>query len=280
MSDAGRAAGRTLTIRWLGQAGFVLSAGGPRVMVDPWLSAHPLRARRAPELASVPDGVRWLLATHEHPDHLDLGALPRLVDRFPDLRIVVPEPLRERVEAAAPRALVHGVQPGDRLDLGAAEVSVVHAWHGVVVADGYTDGHGLRVDGQTPFVGYVLDFGEVTVYHAGDTVLGPGLVDELRSLGVGVALLPVNGRDQAREDAGILGNLDPAEAVTLATAIGARVLVPMHHDMVRGNRGRASRVVDAAARAGAPLAVLLPAPAIDVEIGPAMMRPPKRSEDR
>ena len=155
MTDSARAAGGTLIVRWLGQAGFVLSAGGPRVMVDPWLSAHPLRARRPPDLGDVPDGVRWLLATHEHGDHLDLEALPRLVDRFAGLGIVVPEPLRERVEAAAPRARVLGVQPGDELDLGVAHLSVVHAWHGVVAADGYTDGHGLRVDGQTPFVGYV-----------------------------------------------------------------------------------------------------------------------------
>jgi L-ascorbate metabolism protein UlaG (beta-lactamase superfamily) len=280
MNDQARAQAGTLTIRWLGQAGFVLSAGGARVAVDLWLSAHPLRARPAPDVGDIPDGTRWLLATHEHADHLDLGALPRLLDRFPDLGIVVPEPLRPRVMAAVPGARVHGVQPGERLDLGVAQLSVVHAWHGVVAADGYSDGHALRADGLTPFVGYVLAFGSVTAYHAGDTILGTGLIDELRPHGVHVALLPVNGRDDARERAGILGNLDAVEAVTLATAIGARVLVPMHHDMVRGNRARAARVVDAASRTAAPLALLLPARATDVEVGPATSPSPQRSEAR
>ena len=257
----------SVTIRWLGQSGVVLSGGGVRVAVDLWLSGHPLRARPAPTLADVPDGIRWLLATHGHGDHLDLEALPQLADRFADLEIVVPEPLRERVMSTAPGLSVHGVQPGDTLDLGGVLLSVVHAWHGVVVADRYSDGHGLRNDGATPFVGYVLAFPGMTVYHAGDTVPGDGLVDELRPHRVAVALLPVNGRDETREARGILGNLDAGEAVTLAVAMGARWLIPMHFDMVRGNRARVGLVADAARRAEARLAVLVPAPFLDVEIG-------------
>jgi L-ascorbate 6-phosphate lactonase len=267
MSPAARQEGLPLTIRWLGQAGFVLSGGGQRLLVDAWLSEHPLRVRSAPSITDVPDGVGWLLATHEHGDHLDLPALPALFDRFPDLAVVVPEPLRARVMAADSRARVHGVQPGDRVDMGGVVVHVVHAWHGIEVGDGYSPGHALRPDGQTPFVGYVVVFPGITVYHSGDTIAGAGLVEELRPLGVDVALLPANGRDGRRERAGIVGNLDGREAAELASAIGARVLVPMHYDMVRGNRARIGPVVEAAHNVHPSLAVLVPAVFSDLAIG-------------
>jgi L-ascorbate 6-phosphate lactonase len=263
---APRAVDLPLTLRWLGQAGFVLSGGGSRMLVDPWLTAHPLRARRPVAIADLPDDIRWLLATHEHGDHLDLDALPALLDRFPDLDVVVPSPLCDRVIDADRRARVHGVQPGDRIGLGDVTATVVHAWHGVEAADGYSNGHGLRGDGCTPFVGFVLEFPGLTAYHAGDTIADEGLVEELRPLGIDVALLPVNGRDAAREAAGIVGNLDAREAAALASAIGARILVPMHHDMVRGNRARIGRAVEAAVVAPTPLTVVVPARGVDIGV--------------
>lgn len=256
-----------LAIRWLGQAGFLLSGGGQRLLVDPWFSAHPLRVRAAPSIADLPDGVGWLLATHEHADHLDLPALPALLDRFPDLAVVVPEPLRARVTAADSRARMHGVQPGDQVDLGGVVVHVVHAWHGIEVRDGYSSGRALRPDGQTPFVGYVAAFPGVTVYHSGDTIAGAGMVEELGPFRVDVALLPANGRDGRRERAGILGNLDGREAAELAATIGARVLVPMHYDMVRGNRARIGPLVQAARNVHPALTIVVPAISGDLAIG-------------
>ena len=245
----------------------MISGGDASIVVDPWLSDHPLRAHRPPTLVDFPPDIGWLLITHEHPDHFDLAALPALLARYPAVEIVVPAPLAERAAAACPGASVHAVQPGDRLPIGDAILHVVHAWHGVVVSDGYSNGHGLTPDGLTPFVGYVMEFGGSTVYHAGDTLAHPDLVTELLPLRVDVALLPVNGRDARREAAGILGNMDAQQAVAFAAGLGARLLVPMHFDMVRGNRAPAGRLVQAAQGAPAPLAILVLARGMDVCIG-------------
>ncbi len=244
-------------IRWLGQSGFVLEGGGLRMLVDPWLSDHELRTSAPDPLDSLPPGITWLLASHEHADHLDLPALPGLLGRYPEMVVVVPNPLARRVRDAVPRATVMGVQPGNTIAAGSTTVHGVTAWHGVTMQDGYTDGRGLTSDGQSPFVGYVIDFPEATVYHGGDTVLGAGMVEELLGLRIDIAMLPINGRDAQREDDGILGNLDAGEAVELAERLAARILVPMHFDMVRGNTASPGSAVDRAQ--GRALSVVVPA---------------------
>jgi L-ascorbate 6-phosphate lactonase len=244
-------------MRWLGQSGFILEGGGLRLLVDPWLSPHELRTGAPDRLESLPPGITWLLASHEHADHLDLPALPGLLERYPETTVVVPTPLVERVRDTVPGAAVKGIQPGEAVAAGSTTIHGVTAWHGVTVADGYTDGRALRSDSQTPFVGYVIDFPEATVYHGGDTILGAGMVEELLALHVDFALLPINGRDAEREAAGILGNLDAAEAVELAERSGARILVPMHFDMVRGNTASAGSAVDLAK--DRPISVIVPA---------------------
>ena len=58
------------------------------------------------------------------------------------------------------------------------------------------------------------------------TIVTDALLEAIEPLGVEVALLPINGRDEEREARGIVGNMDAVEAVELALAIGASVLAP------------------------------------------------------
>ncbi len=227
---------RAVKIRWLGQAGFLLSWHSNNLLIDPWFAPHPDRLAPPPSLEDLPTDITAVLATHEHGDHLDLATLPTLVSRYPHMRVVVPEPLVDLVRGCVgSRGDVAGIRPGQSFEVGKdCHLLATPAWHGVTVSDGYTDG-GWYETGLSRFVGYVVALPGVTVYHAGDTVLAPELITFLRPLAIDVALLPINGRDARREGRGILGNLDSSEAIELAEEVGARILVPMHHDMVRGN---------------------------------------------
>lgn len=242
-------------VRWLGQAGMVVGAGQGSVAIDPWFTDHELRVQARPRLDDLPGDLRWLLATHGHLDHLDLPALPGLLQRFPGLTVVVPTPLLADVRAAAPTLDVRGVQPGDQLGDDQVRIDVVPAWHGLTVDDGYSRG---PVGELTPHVGYVIRLGSVTLYHAGDTISSAELIETVRSHRVDVAMLPTNGRDSRREAAGILGNLDATEAAEFAAAIGARIAIPMHYDMVRGNTAPAGDLATAVARLGLPITVVVP----------------------
>jgi L-ascorbate metabolism protein UlaG (beta-lactamase superfamily) len=85
--------------------------------------------------------------------------------------------------------------------------------------------------GQQRFLGYVIQFGGLRIYHSGDCVPYPGLAAELRRHAVHVAILPVNGRDAVRSAAGIPGNFTFDEAVELCRQAGIDSLLPCHFGM-------------------------------------------------
>ena len=227
-------------LTWLGQAGFLLETARQRVLIDPWLSPHEARLFEPPPFELVAEEIDWVLVTHEHIDHLDLPFLRRLALHSPRACLVLPA---ASVPAAEGVMEVCAVVPGERIDLGGLAAHVMPAWHALDVADGYSDGAGA-------FVGYVIHGAGPTIYHAGDTIADPGLAAAVRGEAVDVALLPVNGRDGARDARNIAGNLDAREAVELARAVGAHTLVPHHWDALAGNTERAGAAADEAALVG------------------------------
>ena len=245
------------TLTWHGQAGFEIAGNGRRIVLDPFLSAHP--RRRVAASATVPDlaGSDVVLCTHEHADHLDLPTLLALAALSPTTCFVVPAPLVSLVHShGIARERVLPAVDGERFDFRAIPVDVVPAEHGRTVDDAY--GFGRDSEGPARFVGYVVEMCGLRIYHSGDTTWWDGLDQLLRSLRIDVALLPINGRDRAREQEGIVGNLDATEAARLAVRSGAKLVVPMHWDAIEGNGGDPAELVAALAREQSTLSVLIP----------------------
>jgi L-ascorbate metabolism protein UlaG (beta-lactamase superfamily) len=245
---------------WLGQAGFRIEADGVVVVVDPWLSPHDDRLIPPAPVELAADDVDVLLVTHEHFDHLDLQFLPTFLERSPDARVVVPEPVAALVDGLVPETRLVLVQPHDVLEIAGVELHVTPAYHGLLPEDAYGDGS--AIGGAPRFVGYVLGSSR-RIYHAGDTIVTDDLRDALVELEVAVALLPINGRDAEREARGIVGNMNAAEAVELAVWVDASVLVPYHWDGFAGNTVPPGSAVDAA---DGRLHVLVPARFRPVEL--------------
>jgi L-ascorbate 6-phosphate lactonase len=242
---------------WLGQSSFLLRGIGATVLVDPFLSPHPDRLVPPPFAAADARGVDLVLITHDHLDHLDDEAIPGIAAASPAARFVVPEPVVGRLtDLGVAPARVVPAQPGRAVELDGIRIDPVPACHGVEPADAYTFGLELT-GGLYAYLGYVLDLGGVRLYHAGDTILYPGIEETLRALAPELALLPINGRSAEREALGIVGNFDEDEAVALAAAIGTSVLVPIHYDMFAANPGDPARAVDHARRRHPELTMLV-----------------------
>jgi len=230
-------------VLWFGQSGFALRFANATVLIDLFLSSHPDRLTPPIMNAGEMTGVDVIACTHEHLDHLDLAALPAMAAASPDAVVLVPSPIVEMVVAAGvPSRRVVGLQPGLPFETHGLMIDGVPARHAVHAADAYDFGQKVS-GGAVRFLGYVIDTGSLAVYHAGDTIAYQELAGHLRSHQVGIAFLPINGRDSRRESFDIVGNLSPKEAAQLVRSAEIPVVVPMHYDMFAANLGSPGQLV-------------------------------------
>ena len=75
-----------------------------------------------------------------------------------------------------------------------------------------------------------------------------------------VLLLPVNGRDAARESVGIIGNMNENEAAELFRECKADIFIPMHHDLYPDNGVSNEKIEAAAEKIGVRSALRILAP--------------------
>ena len=218
---------------WLGQAGFLISQQGLRIVIDAYLSdslAEKYRGKPFPHKRMMPPPVApgdlteidWLLCTHGHTDHMDPGTIPALLVANPNARVLAPRAEARRVvERGVPPERLTLIDVGETVDLGGVRCTATPAAHEEMT----------RTDVGYAFLGYVLSGGGLTIWHSGDTIPWPGQAEWLAPFRVDLALLPVNGRDARRAGNGVPGNLTLTEAVELADAIGARTMIAHHFGM-------------------------------------------------
>jgi L-ascorbate 6-phosphate lactonase len=228
---------RTVRLTWYGQAGFRIDGGESRVLVDPYMSRRDNRRYSPVATADEFTDITLALCTHEHIDHLDMGFLLDFAKVNDQARIVVPAPV---VDIAAGGGLSRdrliGAVPGHVLRDRDVTVEPLHALHGLgddkPVVYEFLDGR---------FLGYLLEIGGIRIFHAGDGLVYPELAQRLRELAPDVMMVPINGRDHMRESAGLVGNMNEAEAAWLCAEVGPEYVIPMHYEMFIGNQGDVGR---------------------------------------
>jgi L-ascorbate metabolism protein UlaG (beta-lactamase superfamily) len=223
-------------------------AGRATALLDAFLAPHEARLYEPPFPPAAATGLDVVLCTHEHIDHFDGESAPGIAAASPGAVFVVPTPIVDMVtEAGIPGERVIGLQPGDVFEVAGLTIRAIRAKHGVTMEDAFGFGEELS-GGLVRFLGYVIEGEGLRLYHAGDTIHYEGMEEELRRLDIDVAMLPINGRDPERERRGIVGNLTEREAAWLAKEMEAGMLIPMHHDMIRGNLGYPELLVQSVQR--------------------------------
>lgn len=222
-----------LAATWIGHASFLVQSPGATLLLDPvWSERIGLLGRIGPRRHAAP-GVSWetlppvdaVLLSHDHYDHCDLPTLRRLARAHPRARLFAPLGFAELARRAgfdASRVALHDWWQSAELPApgGPLVVTATPARH-----------WGNRLSGarnQRLWCGWHVAAPDASLHFAGDTALDEGMFAAIRRrLGApDLALLPIGAyapRWFMREQ-----HCDPAEAVRLHLALGARRGVGMH----------------------------------------------------
>ncbi|MEZ4896738.1 MAG: MBL fold metallo-hydrolase [Saprospiraceae bacterium] len=226
-----------LQLWWLGQSGYLIHHQNHHMLIDPYLSdslthkyAHTDKPHiRMSERVVAPeklDFIDLVTSSHNHTDHLDADTLKPIIAANPSLHMLVPEANRLFVadRLSVNRSWPIGISDGQ-------QYSLPWGWvvHGIPAAHNDLE---RDENGNCRYLGYVFNIGPWTIYHSGDTLWHPEIIDALQSFQIDIALLPINGNLPERR---VAGNLNAREAVGLAKSIGAKLLVPGHYHMFTFN---------------------------------------------
>ncbi|MBU4300012.1 MAG: MBL fold metallo-hydrolase [Nanoarchaeota archaeon] len=191
---------KNITLDWFGHSSFKINAG-KIIYIDPYI---------LPEYTQQAD---LILVTHEHYDHFALPNIKRLMK--PETIIILPEACANSLnymDLLKAKVKTHLVHQESKLVFGNIEIEAVPAYN--IEKPYHPQGKG---------VGYVLGFGRIKIYHAGDTDLIPEM-SNLEKLQIEAALLPMGGQFTMNEE-------DAAEAVRV---IRPKIAVPMHYGKITG----------------------------------------------
>lgn len=177
-------------IHWLGHDGFRIDAE-KIIYIDP----YQINPGKKADL---------ILITHAHSDHCspaDISKIQKL-----DTIIVTEKDSAENLEGH-----IRIVTPGDELTIGAVKIEAVPAYN--TNKDFHPKANG--------WLGFIVEFNGVRLYHAGDT----DHIPEMNDFKVDIALLPVSGTYV----------MTAGEAVDAAISIGPKLAIPMHIGAIVGS---------------------------------------------
>lgn len=186
-------------ITYLGHSSFLFESEDANILFDPSANEMIENTPRDLKFAYDPDkakNIDLILITHEHPGHCDPATVKRIVERT-NASVVAPLKVLDMLDIS-PRLKVE-IRVGDTFRMRGASVKVVKAVHP-----------------QSDYpVGYLVSAGGMSVYHAGDTYIYPGIESNTAT----VALLPAGGTY----------TMDDADAAQVAKMLKAKYAIPMHY---------------------------------------------------
>jgi len=196
---------KELKIIWTGHSGFKIT-DDIIIWIDPYQVSKPTRAD-------------IVLVTHNHFDHFSKADLKKILSD--DSTLVASHEVSPEA-GDLPGEKIY-VKPGDVVEVKGVKIWAVPAYNvnkfrspGVV----FHPKEDLKV-------GYVIEYKDVKIYHAGDT----DKIPEMRGIECDIALLPVSGTYVMTAE----------EAIEAAKIINPKIAIPMHYGAFVGSRSDAEK---------------------------------------
>ena len=218
-------AGDSDGIMWLGHASFYIRLKGKGILIDPIFDTPPILKRYVPVSSPLEKlrHVDFVLLTHDHRDHMDEPTLTKIAERFPQAKFLA------------------GLESNDVLQAWLTPTNEVKTtgWFQEFVLDDtdlkvyfvpvrHWSRRWLFDTNDRLWGGYVIESGETTIYHGGDSGYGRHykqtgeLFPEIDYFLVGIGAYEPRWFMEPNHN-------NPADVMKAFQDIGARILVPMHY---------------------------------------------------
>jgi L-ascorbate metabolism protein UlaG (beta-lactamase superfamily) len=228
-----------LFLYWLGQAGFLIQTHSNTILIDPYLSDSLARKYQGQEFShqrmtpspispAELSNIDFIMCTHRHSDHLDPDTTPVIANHNRELKVIVPAAEKKHAESLGiSNDQLVAINVGQQRSLNQdIEIITIAAAHEALKQN---------EKGEHLYLGYILNFQGITIYHSGDCVPYEGLAEKLKSAKIDLALLPINGRDAYRKQRNVPGNFHLSEAIKLCQQADIPFLIPHHYGMFEFN---------------------------------------------
>ena len=217
---------------YLGQEGFILKFKDKYLCIDPFLTGGVrgvdewgFREFKAPIEPSELDFLDYVMCSHDHLDHTDPRTVSGIAAVNSHVKFIIPAPFVDNVvKYGVPREQIIPAQDGDVITDGDIVIRPLPSAHEELHQD---------ENGDYCEMGYKVSFGDITIYHCGDSTVYEGQAEKVGE--VDIAMLPVNGRSFYKLKANCIGNMTLEEAVLFAKGANAKFFIPMHIDMFANN---------------------------------------------
>ena len=197
-----------MTIRFLGQSGYIIKTEKAEIMIDPYLSDSVNRVAGRPRTLPIPINPQNIsceavICTHNHLDHLD----PDTVALINDAQFFITTNEGKIKLNQLGKEQVVSLNVGESTVVGDIEITAVFADHTVEA------------------LGLIVKAENKTLYFSGDTLFNVKLF-EIAEYKPDITFICINGK---------LGNMNVEEALMIAKRIGAKINIPNHYDMFASN---------------------------------------------
>lgn len=189
-------------LSYLGHSGFIMQTGKHHIVVDPFLTNAPMRAKSRKTLRQPTFCLRTGMPT--------ILAMPLTSAKTIMLKLLPFGNWHNGVRIRAPKqfrclSALPNVMTGAKQFFGRP-----------FTAGCFRTGKALA---RRP--GIIFDFGDLKIYHLGDTAINPDIKFVGEFYRPDVALIPIGGRV----------NLDICQAVDAAQWLGVKTVIPTHYDL-------------------------------------------------
>jgi L-ascorbate metabolism protein UlaG (beta-lactamase superfamily) len=212
-----------IEIEWLGHSAFKIKTANKIIYIDPFKLNNF-------EKADI------ILITHSHYDHCSLADLQKITQ---DNSIIVCTPdCQSTIARIELKIQLFLVEPGKEADFEDIKIKAVPS---------YNLNKNFHPRSEN-YVGYIIQFKNITIYHAGDTdnIKEMSQLSEYGKNKTFIALLPVGGTY----------TMTAEEAAKAASIIKPTLAIPMHYDSIVGSQADAEKFSELCKKEGIKVEIL------------------------